>query len=68
MGAGLWNCWFMTEMVGETRPYENWGTHDRFCSWVGAGLLYCWFLTEMVGETRPYENLGTRDQIGRAHV
>jgi len=50
-------------MVGETRPYENLGTHDRFCSWVGAGLLYCWFLTEMVGETRPYENLGTGDRF-----
>jgi len=47
-------------MVGETRPYENLGTGDR---WVGAGLRDCWFLTEMVGETRPYENLGTRDRF-----
>jgi len=53
-GAGLLYCWFMTEMVGETRPYKS--VHWDF-SLGGAGFLYCWFIAEMVDETRPDDGL-----------
>ena len=53
-GAGFLYCWFIAEMVGETRPYKS----VLFDFWVGrAGFLYCGFIAEMVGETRPYQSI-----------
>src|SRR4028118_2080653 len=53
-GAGFLYCWFIAEMVCETRPYKL--VHLGFS--VGrAGFLYCWFMAEMVGETRPYKSI-----------
>ena len=51
-GAGFLFCWFIAEMVGETRPYK---LVLLDLSLGGAGFLYCWFIAEMVGETRPYK-------------
>jgi outer membrane protein W len=53
-GAGFLYCWFIAEMVGETRPYT---LVLLDLSLGGAGFLYCWFMTEMVGETRPYTSV-----------
>jgi hypothetical protein len=53
-GAGFLYCWFIPEMVGQTRPYTS--VFLDF-SLGGAGFLYCWFIAEMVGETRPYKSV-----------
>jgi hypothetical protein len=53
-GAGFLYCWFIAEMVGETRPLQI-GTLGFLVG--GAGFLYCWFMAEIVGETRPYKSV-----------